>query len=275
MGPSPRRVPRRVVTVALVILAVTAMATTSVGIRADRARATAVPAAPVSPSAPAAPADAQTAAARYPAVGALFSGTADDPGDHFCTASVVSSPARNMLMTAAHCVSDGDGSPPRTGIVFAPGYQAGDAPHGYWTVTSAVVDTAWLDDGDPDDDVAFLTVDRAGSPPIQQVTGAYGVDFDGDGAPVGVIAVGYNLDDEEATTVSGTAVPWSPTQWQVAAPGLSDGTSGGPLLSGPGDTEIVGVIGGYEQGGDTSDVSYAAALGSSLQSLHDQVGGTD
>jgi V8-like Glu-specific endopeptidase len=220
-------------------------------------------------------ADAQTAAAPWPATGALFVGTADDPGAHFCSASVVASAAGNMIMTAAHCVADGDGTPPRTGMTFAPGYQNGVAPHGYWTVTSAGVGPAWLADGDPDDDVAYLTVDRPGSPPIQQVTGAYRVDFTDPVADVDVTAVGYNTDEEEATTVSGTATPWSSTQWELDAPGLSDGASGGPLLGGPAGTEIVGVVGGHEQGGDTSDVSYAAALGTALRSLYNQAGGVD
>src|SRR5262249_44476971 len=42
-----------------------------------------------------------------PAVGALFttSGRNDLLGSHFCTASVVDSPHRDLVLTAAHCVS--------------------------------------------------------------------------------------------------------------------------------------------------------------------------
>ncbi|KPI12547.1 hypothetical protein OK006_11077, partial [Actinobacteria bacterium OK006] len=36
----------------------------------------------------------------------------DDHGAHFCTASVVQSPGRNMLITAAHCAFDADAGKP-------------------------------------------------------------------------------------------------------------------------------------------------------------------
>ena len=61
-------------------------------------------------------------------VGALFSH--DSGGDHFCTASVVSSRSRDMLITAAHCVHGGEGKTYRRDIVFVPGYRGGAAPRG-------------------------------------------------------------------------------------------------------------------------------------------------
>lgn len=224
--------------------------------------------------APAAPSAARTAAGIWPATGALFGGPPDDPGSHYCTASVVSSPSGNIVMTAAHCVADGDGTPARSGMSFAPGYHDGVAPNGYWTVTAAAVDQAWLADGDPDDDVAFLTVAQPGSAQIQQVTGAYEMTFSAAAAGAAVTTVGYNDDEEVATTTSGTATPWSPTQLQLLAPGLADGTSGGPWLTGPDDTQIIGVTGGYEQGGDGPEVSYAAVSGAAIHSLFGRVAGS-
>lgn len=51
-----------------------------------------------------------------PAVGALFSLSGGHLGRHFCTASVVNSPVRDLVITAAHCVS---GRRPRPGRVRA------------------------------------------------------------------------------------------------------------------------------------------------------------
>jgi hypothetical protein len=54
----------------------------------------------------------------------------------------------------------------------------------------------------------------------------------------------------------------------------SYGTSGGPFLAnvhpatGPG--AVLGVIGGYEQGGDTPSVSYSARFGQAVRDLYDQ-----
>lgn len=237
--------------------------------------ATVVPAA-AGPSLPVVTAPGGTPVAR-PATGALFDGPAEDPGDHFCSASVVGSATGDLVVTAAHCVSDGDGTPARTGMSFAPGYD-GTAPFGYWTVTAAAVPPGWLDSGDPDSDVAFLTVSRPDAPPIQQVTGAYRLAFGTSGTggeDTPVTAVGYNDGDADATTVTGTAGTLDEDQWQLDQPGLDQGSSGGPWLTGPDESEILAVTGGYQQGGDSPDVSYGADLGPAAESVYRAAGGTD
>ena len=88
-----------------------------------------------------------------PAVGALFTTDQGKLGQHFCTASVVSSPHGDLVVTAAHCVSGGV-----AGVAFVPGYRGGAAPYGIWTVTKIYADKAWTASGNPDDDVAFLEV---------------------------------------------------------------------------------------------------------------------
>lgn len=244
---------------------------------ADPAGPAAVVPVATGPSLPAVTAPDGTPVAR-PATGALFDGPAEAPGDHFCSASVVESATGDLVVTAAHCVSDGDGTPARTGMSFAPGYDDGTAPFGYWTVTAAAVPPGWLESGDPDSDVAFLTVSRPDAPPIQQVTGAYRLAFGTSGAggdDTPVTAVGYNDGDADATTVSGTAGTLDEDQWQLDQPGLDQGSSGGPWLTGPDDSEILAVTGGYQQGGDSPDVSYGADLGPAAQSAYRSAGGTD
>jgi len=51
-------------------------------------------------------------------------------GDHFCTASVVSSRSRDMLITAAHCVHGGQGSPVARGDAWRSG-PAGQHRHSW------------------------------------------------------------------------------------------------------------------------------------------------
>ena len=112
------------------------------------------------------------------AVGALFTTAAGGqiaPGSgtpslasHFCTASVVDSPAGDLVMTAAHCVA---GRAPGH-FVFVPGFHEGLTPYGVWSVTRVIVDQAWTAAADPEDDVAFLLVARSGTTaPVQRFTG--------------------------------------------------------------------------------------------------------
>jgi V8-like Glu-specific endopeptidase len=191
----------------------------------------------------------------------------DTPGAHFCSASVVDSAAGDVAVTAAHCVATGDGSPPRTGMLFVPGYHDGETPFGVWTVTAAVVDPSWQDGADPAHDVAFLTVARNGSPPVEELTGGYRLAADPE-PDVRVDAVGYPEFADAPTVRSGTAHRISPTQLELDAEGLYDGTSGGPWLRE--DDEIIGVTGGYEQGGLTPDVSYASYFDDSVTALLDE-----
>jgi V8-like Glu-specific endopeptidase len=152
----------------------------------------------------------RTSGGQWPATGPLFSGPAADLGDHFCTASVIDSAARDVVMTAAHCVASGDGTPPRTGMSFVPGYHDHVAPFGVWTVTRAVVDDVWQASADPAHDVAFLVVDQDGAGSIEDVTGGYQLVTDP--GPVNQVdAIGYPDSADAPAVRSGTTSQISPT----------------------------------------------------------------
>jgi hypothetical protein len=202
-----------------------------------------------------------------PPVGALFTVSGGRLGAHFCTASVVASPNGDLVITAAHCVSGIS-----AGVAFVPGYRAGVAPYGVWRVTRVYVDASWSASSDPDDDVAFLRVSRAGSTvPIQDVTGAERL---GTGAPAGqlVEVIGYPDSSDEAIACRNRTRQPMPDQLEFDCGGYTDGTSGGPFLAGVnprnGRGTVIGVIGGYEQGGLSPQVSYSAMFGANVAALY-------
>jgi V8-like Glu-specific endopeptidase len=203
-----------------------------------------------------------------PAVGALFTWSAGKLGSHFCTGSVVSSPQGDLVVTAAHCVS----GLPDSSMAFVPGYNRGTAPYGVWTVTKVYTDHAWASSADPDDDVAFLQVSQPGSiVPIQDVTGAEQLRT-GTGARQLVDVIGYpDAADEPIACRGWTSEPMA-GQLEFDCGGYTDGTSGGPFLAdvdaATGQGTVIGVIGGYEQGGDTPDVSYSSVFGANVASLY-------
>src|SRR5215469_4870369 len=210
-------------------------------------------------------------------VGALF--TLSGSGqlqNHFCTASVVDSPTGNLIVTAAHCMQGqrlGD-------IVFVPDYSAGLAPYGLWNVTHVIEDEPWLASGDPDDDFAFLVVsERGGKIPVQNLTGG---ELIGVGQSPGrsVMVAGYPDIENTPVSCQNTVSAFSATQFEFDCDGFTDGTSGSPLLaqqapagSGAHSTSgtaamVIGVIGGYQQGGYTASVSYAARFKSRFAELY-------
>jgi V8-like Glu-specific endopeptidase len=201
------------------------------------------------------------------AVGALFGESSGKLNSHFCTATVVDSPHGDLAITAAHCVTGTSGQ-----IAFVPGYANGTDPYGVWQVSRVYTDVAWQSAQDPDDDVAFLQLSGApGGASIETVTGAEHV---ATRAAVGglVRVIGYPDTADQPVSCVNEAMVFSPTQLEFDCGGYTDGTSGGPFLAdvsaSSGQGTVIGVIGGYEQGGNTPQVSYSAAFGAAVAVLY-------
>jgi V8-like Glu-specific endopeptidase len=190
-----------------------------------------------------------------PTVGALFRPSSKE---HHCTASVVASAARNILITAAHCVA---GS--AHGYQFAPGYHGGTAPFGSWTVLKAYGAPEWTAHQAPQSDVAFLVVAarqiNGREQEIQDVTGANQLGA----APASgdsVTAPGYPNGHDDPVTCT-ARVYYEATYPTFNCDPYPDGTSGGPwLLNDSRGSVVVGVIGGLRHGGCSWAV-YSSAFG--------------
>ena len=203
-----------------------------------------------------------------PPVGALFTTSTGKLNQHFCTASVVDSPAGDLVITAAHCVSGTPGT-----LDFVPGYNQGSKPYGVWTVTKVYVDQAWSSSSSQDDDFAFLRVSNPGSSvPVEDVTGAERL---ATGTPASrqlVQVVGYPSATSQPVTCQNWLRQPMAGQLEFDCGDYTDGNSGGPFLSevdqATGQGLVIGVIGGYQQGGYTPQVSYSAVLGANAAALY-------
>jgi V8-like Glu-specific endopeptidase len=221
----------------------------------------------LAPAAAAAPAETGASFGGVAAVGALFSETNGTLGSHFCTASVVDSKAGDLAVTAAHCVYEKTGT-----VVFVPDYANGKSPYGVWPVTKVYTDSAWNSSQDPDHDVAFLRLSNAADgTPIENLTGAETLAAN---APTGqsVQVIGYPDGAAEPVLCTAPLKGFSATQFEFDCAGYTTGTSGGPFLTGvnsaTGQGTVIGVIGGYQLGGDTPQVSYAAVFGTAVSQLY-------
>jgi V8-like Glu-specific endopeptidase len=181
---------------------------------------------------------------------------------------VVHSPGGDLAITAAHCLAGTSGT-----VEFVPGFAHGNAPYGVWTVTKVYVDQAWTSSSDPDDDFAFLRISQPGSSvPVEDVTGAEQL---GTGTPAShrrVEVIGYpSASDQAVSCQEWLTVPMA-GQLEFDCDGYTTGTSGGPFLAdidqATGQGTLIGVIGGYQEGGNTSQVSYSAALGANAAALY-------
>ncbi len=204
-------------------------------------------------------------------VGALFEH--DASGNHFCTASVVTSPGRDLLITAAHCINGGKGGGYRQDVVFIPGYRDGQAPYGIWTPARLVVAPQWMNSSDPDFDVGFVVLEPDDGKNIEDVLGADQLGID-PGYRNQVRVTGYPASADAPITCTGWTSQQSPSQLRFECDGFTGGTSGSPWITDVDpQTEtgtIVGVIGGYQEGGDTAAISYSPYLGEQVEQLYHQ-----
>jgi len=192
-----------------------------------------------------------------PYVGALFDSNNGQPTTHFATAFVVASRYGNMLMSAAHILNDRSAS----SIIFAPGYADGQVAHDLWHVHEAYTDSAWQADQSIDDDFCFLKVGanvqgRVGS--LSLLTGLQ---------PQACNVIGYpdGLPSPVQATVQAS---WHTQGHQLTftCDGYPDGTSGSPwIING---NSAYGLIGGYQQGGNTPSVSYSPYFDASVLNLY-------
>lgn len=219
---------------------------------------TAAPAASV----PTADPPTATTVTSIPAVGAVFYPSVGGLGPalhlpHVCSASVVHSAHHDLVVTAAHCVY---GWGPT--IEFAPGFHDGVSPFGVWSVHRIYVLPGWRHGTDPAADVAFLQMSPRHGRRIEDVAGA---------RPLGTPRAGSQVRvDGYPLGVGGEPITCANTLYQTRGSpsfdcrGYADGTSGGPWIQ---SGHVVGVIGGYEQGGCTGATSYSAPFGAAVRAL--------
>lgn len=178
-------------------------------------------------------------------------------GPHFCTASVVSSPTRDLLVTAAHCVFGTGAS-----IEFAPLLHDSALPGGVWDVTKIYIDPAWTKSFDPRHDVAFLRVAAHAGKKIQDVVAGHRLGTPLAGTPVNVS--GYPMGSRGRPVTCTAPLTLVQGYSGISCAGFGSGTSGGPWIQ---HGAVVGVIGGLEQGGCSADVEYSTPFGSSVRAL--------
>lgn len=209
------------------------------------------------------PATVHTAPA-LPTVAAVFSA---DSTTHTCSAGVIASTTHDLLITAAHCVS-GAG----TGITVVPGYDAGRAPYGTWSVTAVFVDPAWASAQPWDDDFAILRVapQKIGGVTrrLQDVTGALPLGT----TPTGredVTAQGFNAGVNDQSVVCTTELAFKRGEPVFRCDGYVAGSSGSPWMVTGADhvTRTVGVIGGLNQGGCKEERSFSSEFGADVITL--------
>jgi V8-like Glu-specific endopeptidase len=202
-----------------------------------------------------------SAAQAYPSVVRLLA----SDGSPFCSGSVVHSPGADIVITAAHCVySSGTWN---TGISVSPDTTGGQNQHGTWNVDRIWVDPRYTQ-GDERYDYAFLRVSRSGGPDIEDAVGGNTLTVNEPFHLGGVTTTGYpdsnNPGDQQITCTMDTYQSSAHDQYrEMHCGGYYAGVSGGPwvlLKPGAKTGALIGIVGGYNEGGPPDDDPHADAI---------------
>jgi V8-like Glu-specific endopeptidase len=211
-------------------------------------------------------------------VGALFLHSATT-GDHYCTASVVDSTKRDLIITAAHCILP-IGKPIGhstyyTNVAYVPMYDHGKTPYGIWPATARTVHSYWIKNRDPDVDFGFFALSPQNGKEIGNVTG-YNTLKINNGYTTWVDVIGYpdtSLSPFNRPVWCGNRTSRA-AQYQIRfdCNGMYNGTSGSPYLhnynSRTQSGQLIGVLGGMQGGGGYYPyTSYAAYFDSDVWNL--------
>jgi V8-like Glu-specific endopeptidase len=205
-------------------------------------------------------------------VGALFYGDGSS-GNHFCTGSVVDSPGQDVIVTAAHCLNDGNGGANKTDVAFIPAYADGQTPYGIWQPARYVMDSRWVNSHDDNLDVAFVVLKPHDGKNVQDVLGGNKIEFN-PSFDQKVRVTGYPASADAPIACDNSTGKKDPDYLSFACANFFGGTSGSPWVTNYNAQTrtgtIVGVLGGYEEGGSTPDLSYSDYLGNDVKQLYDE-----
>ena len=186
---------------------------------------------------------------------------------HFCSASVVNSPHHNVVLTAAHCVYNDVNL--KTPIWFLPDFANGkpNDTYGRWQVSKVIISGNYRHLASSPYDYAFLVLKPFKGGNAQDRTGALIPLANIGPLDTPVTIAGYNNNM--------ASLSWCGSQVNIARPGgvsylygkcgrsgtdpegLDNGTSGGPFIEN-GTKRVIGIMGGYLQGGPDPWNEYSA-----------------
>jgi hypothetical protein len=191
-------------------------------------------------------------------VGAVFVGSASL---HTCTGAVLDSAGGDLILTAAHCLSQGSDA------TFVAGFNDDAAPEDVWHIDAVYLDPRWVQNQDPLADFAIARVSRDSGGTLEAQAGSALTLAPAPKPGTTVTVTGYAsgvgggpIGCRTATAAVTNGFPSLPCAELV------DGLSGAPWVTG---SDVTGLIGGLDGGGcDNDSLSYSPPFDDAITGLY-------
>lgn len=171
-----------------------------------------------------------------------------------CSATVINTPRRNVVVTAGHCLYDPLSGTVSRRVVFVPAYEDGDRPFGSFEARSTTVMTPWARRANTNFDVGVVVLGANQRGRVGDVVGASGWatglsrgrDFEIYGYPAGAL-LGRFLRECDSRTYRGDGtsrrIPGPPTMRAFCD--MARGASGGGWVTEDGEERYVNGVTSY------------------------------
>jgi len=192
-----------------------------------------------------------------PRVGAVFLGSGSL---HTCTGAVLNSAGGDLILTAAHCLSEG------VDTTFVAGFNNDAPPEDEWHIDAVYLDPRWVQNQDPLSDFAIARVSRDSGGTLEAQAGG-GLTLAPAAKPGTTITVsGYEMGVGGGPIGCRTAIaPATKGFPTLPCAELTDGLSGAPWVAG---STVTGLIGGLNGGGcDNDSLSYSPPFDDAITAL--------
>jgi V8-like Glu-specific endopeptidase len=194
-------------------------------------------------------------------------------GDWVCSASALNSDSKQLVITAGHCVHEGQGGDWVQNWTFVPRYRSGARPFGTFAAKQFRTFNSWISSSDLSRDVGMVTTWPLNGNKLVNVVGGHGLNWNwGNSVAVTILAYPANANNGEIQQwCQGTTSDGGGGTIQIHC-NFNGGSSGGGWLMSFNDSTGLGQVDGVMSTLDSAGWNRASYFDDAVKAMFDAQG---
>jgi V8-like Glu-specific endopeptidase len=194
-------------------------------------------------------------------------------GDWQCSGSALNSPSKQLVITAGHCVHEGQGGDWMQNWTFVPRYRSGSRPFGTFAAKQLRTFNSWASSSDLSRDVGMVTTWPLNGNQLVNVVGGHGLNWNwGNSVAITILAYPANANNGEVQQwCQGTTADGGGGTIEIPC-NFNGGSSGGGWLMSFDDSTGLGQVDGVMSTLDSTGMNRASYFDDSVKAMYDAQG---